>query len=432
MDTESQRIYDRMQLYKRRQIEPNSTTRQLAEAVGRSERWVRKWVKRFQMADTTDFTLFCSQSRAPKTRPRQITMPVKEMICELRETLSEQYHRPAGATLIRHYLWQQTPLTAMNFRLPTSSRTITRVLRERGYLPVSSKPEHTPLTLCDPMEEWEMDFCEIRLAEGRFEFFLVVDRDTLRVVYLEGCDGYRADTALMAVFRLLVLNGLPKRLRFDRDPRLVGSWSADSYPAPLVRFLRVLGIEPVICPPRRPDKKPYVERYIRTFKHEWLDRFSLDTMADCYEALEAFPHYHNSQRIHMGRACNGRTPDEAFPRLPQLPQLPERVKPNDWLRQQHGRVFRRRIRANGTIQVDKHVYYVDESLAKQGVLVHLDAHDRCLRLTLEGKVLPKVLALKGLHDDVLALQTHLKLLKEEAVSIARYREMLWMQTGDIA
>jgi hypothetical protein len=134
----------------------------------------------------------------------------------------------------------------------------------------------------------------------------------------------------------------------------------------------------------------------------------------------------------MGRACKGRTPDEAFPRLPRLPELPDHVNPNDWLKVQHGRVFRRRIRSNGSIQVDKHVYYVDEKLAGHGVLVHLDAHQQCLHVSLEGKRLPKVLPLKGLHDGSLDLQDYLKVLREEAISIAHYREMVWMKSGDAA
>lgn len=432
MDTESQRIYDRMTLHKLMERHPPWTPAQLAEAVGRSERWGRKWVRRLKAVAVPDFSMYLSQSRAPQNRPRQTDEPVKHAICQLRQTLSEQYHRPAGARLIRHYLLQDTALQQAGYFIPTSSQTITRILRERGYIYDPPKPERMPLELCEPMAEWEMDFCEIRLQDGRFEFFLVVDRGTSRVVYLEGCEGYRADTALMAVFRLFLLNGLPKRLRFDRDPRFVWSWSADSFPAPLVRMLYVLGVEPVICPPRRPDKKPYVERCVRTFKHEWLDRFSLDTMADCYAALEAFPHYHNAQRIHMGRACGGRTPDEAFPRLPVLPQLPEVVQANDWLKAQHGRVFRRRIRANGTIQVDKHIYYVNHKLAKRLVLVHLDAVKRCLYITLDGKPLVKALPLKGLHAEQLAMQDYLKLLQQEAMSIAYYRQMVWMQSADVA
>ena len=432
MDTESQRIYDRMTLHRLSTENPHWKSPQLADSIGRSERWVRKWLSRFAQATEDHFSMYLSQSRAPKTVTRQTAPEVKDVICDLREILSEKYHRKAGADLIRHYLLQDERLKDTDFFIPTSSRTITNILRERGYIQIAKKRERMLLELCSPMEEWEMDFCEIRLQDGRFEFFLVVDRGTSRVVYLEGCEGYQADTALLAICRLFLLNGLPKRLRFDRDPRFVWSWSADSFPAPLVRFLHVLGIEPIICPPRRPDKKPYVERCIRTFKHEWLDRFSLNTMADCYEALEAFPHYHNHERIHMGRACGGCTPDEAFPELPLLPQLPQTVAPNHWLEVEHSGVFRRRIRANGTIQVDKHVYYLDQKLAKRSVLVHLDGHNACLRVTIDGQVHPKSLDLKGLHPDEMELQDYLKVLQQEAMNIAHYRRMIWMQSGDVA
>lgn len=432
MDSESQWIYDRMSLHKLMRKHPDWKTSHLAAVVGRSERWVRKWKSRFVAVTEPNFQMYQSQSCAPRNRPRQVLEEVKDVICDLRRSLSEKYHRPASAALIRHYLLQDQALSDRQVFIPRSSRTINKILRERGYIRTPPKPIHTPLELSQPMEEWEMDFCEIRLQDGRFEFFLVVDRGTSRVVYLEGCEGYRADTALAAVFRLLLLNGCPKRLRLDRDPRFVWSWSADGFPAPLIRLLRVLQIEPVVCPPRRPDKKPYVERCIRTFKQEWLGRFSLNTMADCYAALEAFPYYHNGQRIHMGRACGGRTPDEAFPRLPILPHLPETVQPNQWLEAEHGRVFRRRIRSNGTIQVDKHIYYIDHKLAKRSVLVHLDAQRRCLWITLDGKPHPKSLALKGLHSETMNLQAYLPILQTEARSIAHYRRMVWMQSGDVA
>lgn len=432
MDDENKRIYDRYILHWLSKKHPDWNSLKLAEEIGRSERWARKWLARFEDVETPDFSMFKSQSRAPKTRPRQTPEEVKDVICELRETLSEQYHRPAGPSLIRHHLLEDETLKQTDFFIPTSSRTITKVLLERGYIVTPKKHERMPLDLCEPMAEWEMDFCEIRLQDGRFEFFLVVDRGTSRVVYLEGCEGYQADTAMMAVTRLFLLNGLPKRLRFDRDPRFVWSWSADSFPAPLVRFLHVLGVEPVICPPRQPWKKPYVERCVRTFKHEWLDRFSLNTMADCYEALAAFPDYHNRERLHMGRACGGRTPDEAFPNLPILPQLPQTVAPNQWLDVEHGRVFRRRIRSNGTIQVDKNTYYVSHKLAKQSVLVHLDGHKRCFKVSIDGKALPKPLPIKDLPPDEMDLQDYLKGLQEEAMSIARYRQMMWMQSAEAA
>ena len=432
MDTESQRIYDRMTLYQLLKSHPEWGSTQLADRVNRSERWVRKWKRRLSEVVTPDFTMFLSQSRAPKTRPRQTLKAVKDVICQLRESLSEAYHRQAGADLISLFLSADDPLKEAGHFIPTSTRTITDVLKERGYIQKVKRPKRIPLELSDPMEEWEIDFCEIRLQDGRFEFFLVVDRGTSRVVHIEGCEGYQADTALEAICRVLILNGLPKRMRFDRDPRFVWSWNTDGFPAPLVRFLRVVGVEPVICPPRRPDKKPYVERCIGTFKHEWLDRFSLNTMADVFEALEAFPHYHNTMRIHTGRACRGRTPDDAFPQLPSLPQLPDGVQPNAWLNDYHGKVFRRRIRANGTIQIDKHIYYLDYKLKKQQVLVHLDADKRSFWVSLDGVILSKKLPIQGLHPQHMNLQDYLRALQREAMSIAHYRRMRWRQTAETA
>ena len=192
-----------------------------------------------------------------------------------------------------------------------------------------------------------------------------------------------------------------------------------------------LGLE-VVCPPRQPWKKPYVERCVRTFKYEWLDRFSLNTMADCYEALTVFPNYHNHERKHMGRACQGKTPEEAFPVLPILPELPQVVARNRWLGIEHGRVFQRRIRANGTIQVDKHTYYIDQKLAKCRVLLHLDGHNQCLHITLDGKMLPKSLPLKAIQPNTMDLQDYLKVLQQETMSIAAYHRMVWMQSADAA
>jgi hypothetical protein len=433
MDTESQRIYDRMRLHRQMGEHPSWNAAQLAEAIGRSARWGRKWVTRLKSETSPSFKMYQSQSCAPKRRPRQTEEPVKEAICTLRERLSAEYHRPAGARLIAQTLQKETALQESQAFIPTSNRTINKILRERGYIQDAPKREHLPLDLCAPMEEWEVDFCEIRLQDGRFEFFLVVDRGTSRVVYLEGCGGYRADSALMAVYRLLEQHGLPTRLRMDRDPRFVWSWSADGFPAPLIRFLQVLGVEPVICPPRRPDKKPYVERCVRTFKYEWLHRFTLETMADCYAALEGFAHYHNAQRLHLGRACRGRTPDEAFPTLPDLPRLPHQVLPNDWLPLHHGRVFRRTIRANGTFQLDKHLYYLDAKLAHRHVLLHLDARHRCLLPTLDGKPLARRVPLKGLYSNTsLDLPAYLKHLQHEALTIAAYRHSLWYQSAETA
>jgi len=94
MDTESQRVYDRMRLYQLMHTHPDWSPKSVAETIGRSERWGRTWVQRLKAIATPPLSLFRSQSRAPKSN---------------------------------------SALRQADLRLPTSSRTISQILRERGY-----------------------------------------------------------------------------------------------------------------------------------------------------------------------------------------------------------------------------------------------------------------------------------------------------------
>lgn len=430
MDAESHWVYERMRLYQLMQEQPGLSNRQYAGVLQHDPKWVCKWRHRFQATSEIQVKTFFSQPRAPHHPPQRLSAEAKDIIVHLRVELSERFHRPAGHKTIRWGLQQWLQMQTTALVLPRSSSAITKVLREAGYI-LPPKPRwHEPLTLPKPMEEWELDFGEIWLAEGLvFEFLVVVDRGTSRVVYVEGSTGFQAESALLAVARLFTLHGLPQRLRFDRDPRLWGSWSRDSYPAPLVRFLRVLGVEPVVCPPRRPDKKPFVERCIGTLKHEWLARFAPATLAEAYQVLEAFPDYHNRQRPHQGRACRNRPPDEAFPRLPRLPALPATVNPDAWLTHEHGRVYRRRVNSSGTIQVDRHTYFISSQLGGQPVLVHVDAQQHCFWVSHDQKIVKQV-ALAGLYHQEMDFAHYLRAIQAEAHTIALHHHTLWERTGD--
>jgi len=388
MDNESQWILDRMTLHKLSEEHPDWSLRKLARTLNYNVNWVRKWLQRFKSTENPTFRMYLSQSRAPKSSPQKISSEVKQVVGELREQLSEAYHRPAGAKTILYELAKRDDLRESGYIVPKSTRTITAILKELGYVQPHKKKRRQLLDLPDPMEEWEIDFGIIQLSgESWLEFFLVVDRGTSRVIYIEGCEGYTAETALEAVARLFIVCGMPKRLRFDRDTRFVASWTSDSYPSALVRFLHVIGVVPIICPPRRPDLKPIIERTVKTVKYEWLARFSPDNIADALEVLEGFPHYYNHTRPHQGQACQNQTPDEAFPELPNLAQIPETVNPDRWLQHIHGRCYRRRITSNGTIMIDKHIYYIDQAYAKQQVLIHVDAHQKQFFITSQGELI---------------------------------------------
>ena len=79
-----------------------------------------------------------------------------------------------------------------------------------------------------------------------------------------------AETALRAVADLMQRDGLPQAVTIDRDVRFVGVPQQRDVPSPFVQFWVCLGVAVTICPPRRPDKNPFVERYHHSLEHECL------------------------------------------------------------------------------------------------------------------------------------------------------------------
>ncbi len=151
----------------------------------------------------------------------------------------------------------------------------------------------------------------------------------------------------------------------DRDPRFVGGWQGDDFPSAFMRYLMALGIHLDICPPRRPDLKPFIERVYRTVQEECLTIEWLDSLADARDALRRYRLRYNNQRPHQGKACGNRPSYVAFPRQPALRRLLQTIDPDDWLRVIHGRQFRRQVQTNGSVQMDNRTYYIGKQFAGQ-------------------------------------------------------------------
>ncbi len=131
--------------------------RDLAEQLGYSVAWVRKWRKRLAQAAPDDEQVLYGQSHRPKHSPRRVSEQVEERIIELRVTLSEQYKRTVGARTIAAYLRKEA--TQWEGVVPTSSATIWRILRRRQYSLVSTPRDKQPFERPEPGVQWEIDLC---------------------------------------------------------------------------------------------------------------------------------------------------------------------------------------------------------------------------------------------------------------------------------
>ena len=115
-------------------------------------------------------------------------------------------------------------------------------------------------------------------------------------------EDFQEQTAREAVIAFLHRYGCPRQIPFDRDPRWGASGSGRDFPSPLRRLLLCLGILPHICPPHRPDKHAFVERYHRPSGQECFQVHQPSTLKEVREVTEAFLSHYTNERPHQGRA----------------------------------------------------------------------------------------------------------------------------------
>src|SRR5215831_7632127 len=311
--------------------------RDLAEALGYSMSWVRKWRKRLAQAAPDDEQVLYCQSHRPKHIPRQVSVQVEERIGALRETLSEQYNRTVGARTISSYLKREAAL--WEGVVPVSSATIWRILRKRQYIQKPTRPDKQPLERPEPGVHWEIDFCTAAKVspeapdkqQNGLEVFNVVDRGSSASVDSQASAEFDAEQALLSMAATLHKQGVPRCISYDRDPRFVGSQSTDGYPSAFTRYLLCVGAGVDILPPRRPDLKPYVERFQRTLKEECLSKNRPATSAAANADVQPYCQWYNHERPHQGKDLHDQPPAQRFSQAAVLPRLPDRVDPDAWL-----------------------------------------------------------------------------------------------------
>lgn len=415
---------ERYQLRRLRELHPSWSLARLTDFLGRSYSWGKKWIRRFSQADPDDNEVLQGQSRRPQNPPAPIAPEVVKEILTIRDNPPEGLKRTPGPVAIKYYLHRQETLKEAGHYLPTSTSTIWKILDANGRIYRPQKEEYTPLTRNEPMEEWQIDFKDVGTVPPDeagekvmhvVESLNIVDTGTSILVDNQARTDFNAVTVIESLVETFRFQGLPKRLTFDRDSRFIGSWSADDFPSPMMRLLLNLGVEVTVCPPRQPWKNPYVERLNRTYQHEGIAIYQPDSLWQVHDMNGDFRFHYNYQRPNQALSCGNLPPRLAFPDLPSLPKLPAVIDPDAWLAWQDGQFFKRRVNANGSVQVGKHAYYLSRSLTKQTVQLQLDAADKQLHLFQEGQVL-KSMPLKGLYHGPLSFDKYLDDIKAEALS----------------
>lgn len=423
---ENELIADRSQLRLLRQQHPNWSLARLAKELGHCRNWVKKWLRRIATAAPDDQLVLHKLSNVPRKPPPPPPALLLDRLLEFRDHPPQDLKRVPGPKTLLYFLKQDQVLKEARIVPPASPSTIYRWLVRLGCIarPLPRKPKE--LERPEPLECIALDFKDASTVtiepDGKkqhtIEVLNLVDEGTSVLWEAVVRPDFNAQSVVETLLDIFTRQGKPKSVRFDRDTRFVGARQNRDFPSAMVRMLYVLDITPHLCPPHRPDKNPFVERYNGSFKRECLLVHRPADEAAVREVTAVYKEHYNWVRPHQGKSCGNRPPRVAFPELPPLPSLPLVVDPDCWLLAVNGRHFVRKVQSNGAISIDKYDYFVGAELAGKYVVARVEATTRELLVDYKEQLVKK-LPLKGLYGRSMRLDEYKEAIVAESKSEQR-------------
>jgi len=298
----------------------------VAASLGRSRRWVYKWLTRH---GTGDPAWAQGQSRRPQTRPLALPARVQEAVRLVRLELYNE-GLLCGAQNIR---WQLEDLGVQP--LP-SLRTINRLLARHGlthrrtgrYVPKGKVYPTLPAATVNAVHQLDyLGPCYLR-GPVRFWSLNTVDLATARCATepVRSRAGQATVDALWATWCRL---GLPAAVQADNEWAFIGSPAHPRALGPLIRLCLGQAIEPWFIPPGEPWRNGVVKKFSDHYRAKFLARVEVPDFAALRPASRAFERRHNTRWRYT--TLGGLTPLAAlrqertalrFPRRERAPHVP--------------------------------------------------------------------------------------------------------------
>src|SRR6266487_7091132 len=137
-------IADRAMLQQLMQKHPEWTQHELANWIGCSKGWVKKWVKRLREAPPGDASVLFGKPFGRKTPYPQTDPVIEERILAIRDCPPENLRRTPGPKAILYYLPRDPQLQQCPESLPRSTRTIWKVLRRNDRIAQQNRRKRNP------------------------------------------------------------------------------------------------------------------------------------------------------------------------------------------------------------------------------------------------------------------------------------------------
>jgi putative transposase len=144
------------------------------------------------------------------------------------------------------------------------------------------------------------------LYDGRrFRTVNVIDEGNREALAIEVSPSLPSVRVIALLEELIAQHGTPRTIRCDNGPEFISSailtWNKD-------RDITLQHIQP-----GKPSQNAFMERFNRTYRHEILDAYVFESLADVRDLTTDFLHNYNTRRPHDSL---GRVPPLTF--LPRL------------------------------------------------------------------------------------------------------------------
>jgi len=354
----------------------------------RTEQWLFKWVKRY---DPTNLKWSESRSHVPQNVANKTPQETEKTIIYLRDRLKEA-NEFYGALAIQ---WSMEDL---GYRNVPHINTINKLLKKYGKIePRKSsdryKPKNIPYPKIESNEEpnilHEMDFLGPRYLKGGFRFYSlnIMDVGTHRValnISKNQCD-YTVVNLLLSSWQRL---GIPRYLQMDNQLPFTGS---NRYPrafGSVIRLCLYLDVEPVFIPIREPWRNGHIERFHRTYKKMFLNKYYFNDPDELLHSSNDFEVRHNEKYRYS--YLRGKSPMQALLNSGcNIKKLPEDFHIPD-LKERPGQGYVhliRFVRSNRVISIFGEKFTVPEEAVYQYVKATIDVKEQKLLLFLNDKVI---------------------------------------------
>jgi putative transposase len=351
-------------------LRAGQSPRAVANALGRSESWVRRCRQRYQEAGWAGLA---ERSRAPHQHGTQLPEHVRSMIVQARSALEAAAARETGlkyigARVIRTHLHQAevTPLPSI--------ATIERVLQDAALTrPKVVRPtvQYPHLRPQQPLTLIQIDLVPHCILGGPRVFCFngidVVSRYPAGQAYLHR----RAREAVDFLRYVMQTVGIATYTQVDNEGCFSGGATHPYVIGQCARVALQAGTELVFSPVRHPQSNGFVERFHQEYqRHVWQDTYLPDLAAVQAQADAFFADYRQS-RHH--RALGGASPADVHARIPPrlLPSTPTSTAAR--LPITAGRLhFLRRVTEQKQISVLNVTWDVPTGVEERGVWVTVD------------------------------------------------------------